>query len=58
MTVTGNIDTVAAVLYEEGWRSWDEEELKKEYNLSEEETVNLCNALRKFNICVPCPYYE
>lgn len=58
MGITENIDDMAAALYDGGWRAWDEEELKKEYNLSSEETANLCNALRKFNICVPDPCYE
>lgn len=41
-----NAEYSAAALYEGGWRSEDEEELRLSYNLTEEEAEEICRELR------------
>lgn len=40
-----DISSSAAALYDGGWRSADAEQLRAEYDLTEEETQELCAAL-------------
>ena len=40
-----DISSSAAALYDGGWRSTDADQLRTEYNLTEEEAQDLCNAL-------------
>lgn len=40
-------EQVAASLYDGGWRTEDAEELQQEYELSDDELVNILNELEK-----------
>lgn len=40
-----DVSSSAAALYDGGWRSTDADQLRTEYDLSEEETQELCAAL-------------
>lgn len=40
-----DVSSSAAALYDGGWRSTDADQLRAEYNLTEEETQELCAAL-------------
>lgn len=40
-----DVSSSAAALYDGGWRSGDVDQLRAEYDLSEEEAQELCNAL-------------
>lgn len=40
-----DVSSSAAALYDGGWRSADADQLHTEYNLTEEETQELCAAL-------------
>lgn len=40
-----DVSSSAAALYDGGWRSADADQLRTEYNLTEDETQELCAAL-------------
>nr|DAO34744.1 MAG TPA: protein of unknown function (DUF5053) [Caudoviricetes sp.] len=40
-----DVSSSAAALYDGGWRSTDADQLRTEYDLTEEETQELCAAL-------------
>lgn len=40
-----DVSSSAAALYDGGWRSTDADQLRAKYNLTEEETQELCAAL-------------
>lgn len=40
-----DVSSSAAALYDGGWRSADADQLRTEYNLTEDETQKLCSAL-------------
>ena len=40
-----DVSSSAAALYDGGWRSADADQLRTEYDLTEEETQELCTAL-------------
>lgn len=40
-----DVSSSAAALYDGGWRSTDADQLRAEYNLTEEETQELCAAI-------------
>lgn len=40
--------TIASFLYDGGWKSTDKEELKKEYQLSDEEADDICRGLKEY----------
>lgn len=44
-TVLKDVSSSAAALYDGGWRSADSDQLRAEYDLTEEETQELCAAL-------------
>lgn len=41
--------TSAAALYDGGWRATDKDALKKEYDLTDEETEKICNKLEEID---------
>lgn len=48
MKAMKDITLAAAALYDGGWRAEDKEELMSEYELTEEEATQLCEALADF----------
>lgn len=44
-----DIEASAAALYDGGWRFGDWDALRAEYNLTREETYDLCEALKKLD---------
>ena len=44
-TMLKDVSSSAAALYDGGWRSTDADQLRTEYDLTEEETQELCAAL-------------
>ena len=44
-TMLKDVSRSAAALYDGGWRSADADQLRTEYDLTEEETQELCAAL-------------
>ena len=44
-TMLKDVSSSAAALYDGGWRSADADQLRTEYDLTEEETQELCAAL-------------
>lgn len=45
---TDEIESCAAALYKEGWRSNDKDEMKAEYNLDDEWTDVICKKLKEY----------
>lgn len=44
--------TIAASLYDGGWRTEDREQLVSEYNLTAEETEEICKALEEMEAMI------
>jgi hypothetical protein len=42
-------ESMAAALFDGGWRSEDGKELKEEYDLTDEELEKICELLHEFN---------
>lgn len=42
------VEASAAALYDDGWRSKDRDELKKEYNMDDEWTDAICEKLKEY----------
>ena len=43
-----DIVSVAAMLWDSGWRSIDRDQIKSEYNLTDEQTDAVCETLASF----------
>lgn len=46
--MNGNMQSIAASLYDGGWRASDRQQMIEEYGFSDEEIIDICEALEAF----------